>query len=69
VPPGTLLIPIHDVPHTLQTHQALVVAINAGHRLSNEGDAEALVNFTLAPLPPWGAAAHRHGATFVRCIK
>ena len=55
---GDLLIRIDDVPHTLTTHQALIVPINARHRLSNEGDAEVLVIYTLAPLPPAGERMH-----------
>jgi putative monooxygenase len=52
------MIRIDDVPHTLQTHEALIVPINARHRLSNEGDAEVLVVYTLAPLPPAGEEMH-----------
>ena len=55
---GELLIRIDDVPHTLATHQALIVPINARHRLSNEGDAEVLVIYTLAPLPLPGEQMH-----------
>ena len=55
---GTLLIRIDDIPHALETHQALVVPINARHRLSNEGEGEVLVIYTLAPLPPPGEPMH-----------
>jgi putative monooxygenase len=55
---GTLLIRIDDVPYTLQTHDALIVPINARHRLSNEGEGEVLVAYTLAPLPPAGKRMH-----------
>jgi putative monooxygenase len=53
---GPLLIRIDDVPYTVQTHEALIVPINARHRLSNEGETEVVVIYTLAPLPPPGEA-------------
>jgi putative monooxygenase len=55
---GTLLIRIDDVPHTLQPQQGLIVPINARHRLSNDGEEEVLVIYTLAPLPPPGEPMH-----------
>lgn len=52
---GTLVFRIDDVPYTLQPRQGLIVPINARHRLSNEeGETEAIVVYTLAPLPPPG---------------
>src|SRR3954454_15320186 len=53
---GPLAIRIDDVLHTLQTHQALIVPIGARHRLSNDGEADVVVVYTLAPLPPPGEA-------------
>jgi putative monooxygenase len=55
---GMLMIRIDDVPHSLRTHEALIVPINARHRLSNDGDAEVVVVYTLAPLPPFGEQTH-----------
>jgi putative monooxygenase len=51
---GTLVFRIDDVPHSLQPQQGLIVPINARHRLANEGELEAIVVYTLAPLPPPG---------------
>jgi putative monooxygenase len=53
---GPLAIRIDDVPHTVKTHEALIVPIGARHRLSNDGETEVLVVYTLAPLPPPGEA-------------